>query len=154
MKATRILLLGIIALLYAFQAQAQQEIIIMLYVDTREVRNPNVNDYCSFAQPAEIPNEEYTVEASVGDTIIWKGVSRTHPEDRVLITAINHQGDKGGRDIFGQNRIPGENGEVRGTILNDPGDGLDYKYMLSFRVLNNGDPRPGEFNIDPKIRVR
>ena len=133
--------------------QGQTERIITLRVNTAEIANPNVNDFCDFGQAPEISNEEYTIVANVGDVIIWKGVSTSASEDVVEIRAINHQGDQGGRDIFGANRLEGENGEVRGTILNTTEEGADYKYNLQFRVYNNGTQRGGTFNIDPKIRV-
>ncbi len=133
--------------------QGQTERIITLRVNTAEIANPNVNDFCDFGQAPEISNEEYTIVANVGDVIIWKGVSTSASEDVVEIRAINHQGDQGGRDIFGANRLEGENGEVRGTILNTTEEGADYKYNLQFRVYNNGAQRGGTFNIDPKIRV-
>ena len=154
MKSIKIILLGVITSFWVGQISAQQEIVITLNVNTGEIQNPNVNDYCDFGQPADISNEDYTIEASVGDTIIWRGVSSTDPNDQVMIESINHQGDQGGRDIFGQNRLPGdENGEVRGTIQVSTEGQEPYKYMLSFRVLNNGEPRAGVFNIDPKIKV-
>lgn len=126
---------------------------VTVFVDTGQIRNPNVNDFCNFGQEEGISNEDYTIQANVGDTIVWRGVSSTNPEDQVLIVSINHQGDRGGRDIFGQNRLQGEDGVVRGTIQFDTEGQDDYKYMLSFRVLNNGEPREGVFNIDPKIKV-
>ena len=141
------------ALISAGQVLAQTERVITLYVNTSDIQNPNLNDYCNFGQEEGISNEEYTVEANVGDTIVWVGVSTSNENDQVLIESINHQGDQGGRDIFGQNRLSGEGGEVRGVIQSSTEGEADYKYMLSFRVLNNGEPRGGVFNIDPKIKV-
>lgn len=133
---------------------AQQEHYVTLSVNTAEIQNPNVNDYCNFGQPEGIANEEFTIEANVGDTIIWRGISVSSPGDVVLIEAINHEGNRAGRDIFGSNVLQGQNGEVRGTILYSTAGGADYKYKLSFRVIQNGEPRGGMFHIDPKIRVR
>lgn len=153
MKTIKIVLLGAICLFWTHQNHAQEEIVITLNVNTGEITTPNINDFCNFGQEGDIPNEEYTIEASIGDTIVWRGVSISSPQDQVLIESINHQGDRGGRDIFGENRLTGQDGEVRGTIINGTEEGMDYKYMLSFRVLNNGETRGGIFNIDPKIRV-
>lgn len=133
--------------------QGQVEHVIILEVNTADIENPNVNDFCSFGQGPEISNEDYTIEANVGDTVIWQGVSTSSPNDSVEIRTINHQGSRGGRNIFGSNRLTGENGEVRGLILNTTEEGADYKYKIQFRVYNNGTRRRGTFNIDPKIKV-
>jgi hypothetical protein len=153
MKSLRALCVVILAVFSSGQVLAQTEHVITLYVNTSDIQNPNLNDYCDFGQDEGISNEDYTIEVSVGDTIVWVGQSNSNDNDQVLIESINHQGDQGGRDIFGQNVLRGENGEVRGTIQFSTEGQADYKYMLSFRVLNNGEPRGGVFNIDPKIRV-
>lgn len=153
MKSLRALSVVILALFSSGQVLAQTEHVITLYVNTSDIQNPNLNDYCNFGQDEGISNEDYTIEVSVGDTIVWVGQSNSNDTDQVLIESINHQGDQGGRDVFGQNVLRGENGEVRGTIQFSTEGQADYKYMLSFRVLNNGEPRGGVFNIDPKIRV-
>jgi hypothetical protein len=135
--------------------RAQEEHVITLEVNTADIENPNVNDFCRFqGQDPEVSNEDYTIDARVGDIVIWRGVSTSAPDtDVVEIRAINHQGDQGGRDIFGQNVLRGENGQVIGTILNTTEEGTEYKYLLQFWVYNNGTRRGGTFNIDPRIRV-
>ena len=146
-------LLSLVLLLFAQFMSGQQVREIVLRVDTGNIQNPNVNDFCNFGQPEDISNEDFTTDANVGDTIVWRGISTTNPADQVLIESINHEGDKGGRDIFGRNVLPGENGIVQGVILNSTEEGLPYKYKITFRVLNSGNPRQGVYNIDPKIRV-
>ena len=153
MKSLKVLTVVFLAVFYSGQALAQTEHVITLNVNTSDIQNPNLNDYCNFGQEEGISNEDYTIVASVGDTIIWRGVSSSSDNDEVLIVSINHQGNQGGRDIFGRNRLQGEDGEVRAVIQASTEDEEDYKYMLSFRVLNNGERRGGVFNIDPKIRV-
>ena len=131
----------------------QTQHIITLKVNTSEIEPPDIGAYCTFGQPANVSNEEFTIVVSVGDEVVWQGVSSSNPEDRVEIRAINHQGERGGRDIFGANRLPGQDGVVRGTVLNTTETGADYKYQLQFRVYNNGSQRGGTYIIDPKIRV-
>lgn len=134
--------------------QGQVERIITLEVNTADIQNPNVNDFCRFeGQDPEVSNEDYTIVANVDDVIIWRGISTSSPEDRVEIRAINHEGDRGGRDIFGANRIDGEDGVVRAIILNTTDEGADYKYKIQFWVFNNGTRKGGTFSIDPKIKV-
>jgi hypothetical protein len=140
--------------LFSTGIQAQEEHVITLEVNTAAIENPNVNDFCRFqGQAPEVSNEDYTLEARVGDVVIWRGISISSPDDIVEIRAINHQGDQGGRDIFGQNQLQGENGQVTGRILNTTEEGTEYKYLLQFWVYNNGTRRGGTFNIDPRIRV-
>jgi hypothetical protein len=153
MKSIKIILLAVLSCVWVGHLSAQQEIVITLNVDTGEITAPTIDQFCNFGQEEGISNEEYTIEAEVGDTIVWRGISTSSDQDQVLIVSINHQGDRGGRDIFGENRLEGTDGVVRGTILNGTEEGTDYKYMLSFRVLNNGEARGGLFNIDPKIKV-
>jgi hypothetical protein len=132
---------------------AQTERVITLTVNTPEIDDQNINDQCTFGQPAEISNEDFTIEAAVGDTIVWQGYTEA-TGDQVLIESINHEGDRGGRDIFGQNTLQGEDGVVRGTILSTTEEGADYKYKITFRVIREGNNRRGVYHIDPKIRVR
>jgi 7-keto-8-aminopelargonate synthetase-like enzyme len=152
----RTLFKSVFALIFSMclsaQVVAQTERVITLQVNTVEINSQNVNEQSTFGQAAEISNEEFTVEASVGDTIVWEGVSSVNG-DLVLIEAINHEGARGGRDIFGQNRLPGENGIVRGTILNTTDEGADYKYKITFRIVSDNTNRQGVYHIDPKIRV-
>jgi hypothetical protein len=134
--------------------RAQTERVITLEVNTTDIENPNVNEFCNFqGQDPQVSNEDYTIEANLGDIIIWRGISTSSEEHTVEIRAINHQGNRGGRDIFGSNRLSGENGEVRGTIIQRTEEGADYKYKIQFRVYINGRRQGGTFNIDPKIRV-
>lgn len=154
LKPTSTHRLFVLALLFFAQFAAGQQVReIVLYVDTGNIQNPNVNDFCNFGQPADISNEDFTTDANVGDTIVWRGISSTNPGDQVLIESINHEGDRGGRDIFGQNVLPGENGMVQGVVRNSTAGGPPYKYKITFRVLNNDEPRQGVYNIDPKIRI-
>ena len=140
--------------LFSTVIQAHEEHVITLEVNTSAIENPKVNDFCRFqGQAPEVSNEDYTLEARVGDVVIWRGISISSPDDIVEIRAINHQGDQGGRDIFGQNQLQGENGQVTGRILNTTEEGAEYKYLLQFWVYNNGTRRGGTFNIDPRIRV-
>jgi hypothetical protein len=133
---------------------AQTERVITLEVNTADIENPNVNDFCNFlGQDPGVSNEDYTIDANLGDTIIWRGVSTSSPDHTVEIRAINHQGNQGGRDIFGSNKLSGENGEVRGTIRYRTEAGTVYKYKIQFRVYIDGRRKRGTFNIDPKIRV-
>ena len=152
-SAPRIFLF-LMPLLLLTNLRAQTERVITLEVNTTDIENPNVNDFCNFqGQDPQVSNEDYTIEANLGDIIIWRGVSTSSPEHTVEIRAINHQGNRGGRDIFGDNRLGGENGEVRGTILYRTEAGTDYKYNIQFRVYIDGSRKRGTFNIDPKIRV-
>ncbi len=138
----------------AMSLSAQTVHTITLFVNTAEINAQNMADQCNFGQPAGTSNEEFTLNARVGDIIVWKGVSSNAPEtDMVGISAINHQG---GVNVFGKNVLNGNSQEpemVTGTVVQGaPGD--VNKYMLSFKVFNNGTQRGGTYRIDPKIRVQ
>ncbi len=129
---------------------AQQTHTITLNVNTEEVRKPNASESCDFGQDPDISNEDFTIEANVGDTIIWEGVSSNAPDtDVVNIISINHEG---GKNVFSQNVIRGDGQTVTAVVENgDEGD--EDKYAISFTVLNNGRKRNGMFRIDPKIKI-
>lgn len=129
---------------------AQQTHTIILNVNTGEISKPNASASCDFGQPADISNEDFTIEANVGDTIIWEGVSTNAPEtDVVHIISINHEG---GKNVFSQNIIKGDGERVTAVVENgDEGD--EDKYSISFTVMNDGVKRNGVFRIDPKIKI-
>ena len=138
----------------AISLSAQTVHTITLFVNTAEINAQNMADQCNFGQPAGTSNEEYTIDARLGDIIVWKGISTNAPgTDMVGISAINHQG---GVNVFGKNVLNGNSQEpemVTATIVQGaPGD--VNKYMISFKVFNNGTQRGGTFRIDPKIRVQ
>lgn len=129
-------------------------IVITLYVDTARIDTQKVNAFSNFGQAAGISNEEFTVEANVGDTITWRGVSANAPStDVVNIVSINYEG---GKNIFDQNILK-SNGQspetVSGVAKTKTEDGKKYKYKISFTVLNSGRKRNGTFHIDPKIEI-
>lgn len=130
-------------------------ITVTLYVDTRAVTNQNTQQTCNFGQDAEISNEEYTIQAAVGDTITWEGRSSVNENDVVNIKSINHEG---GKNVFNKNVLIGDGGspekvvgKVVGATGSTPRD--RYKYKLSFKVTTDGQNRNGTFHIDPKIEV-
>lgn len=128
---------------------------IVLYVNTSEITQTNIEEKANFGQPYYITNEDYTTEVSKGDIIIWRGVSVTDTLDVVNIIRIRHEK---GKKLLGKNVLQGNDGDpemVVGMIGNDQaGDDneLEYeKYTLHFTVYNNGTKRNGDFKIDPKI---
>jgi hypothetical protein len=133
-----------------------QNIVVTLYVNTSLIDNQNTATSCNFGQPEGVSNEEFTIDANVGDTVTWQGVSTNAPQtDRVHIKSINHEG---GKNVFGQNVLIGDRGtpeKVVGKVVNKTGDEKKdrFKYKISFTVQNNGQNRNGTFHIDPVIRV-
>jgi len=127
---------------------------ITLYVNTSTIDSQNASLVSNFGQEEDISNEDYTISVSIGDTIIWKGVSSTSPEDDVVnIKSINYEG---GTNIFDQNILKG-NGEDHEEVVGEAVNGSvgdEIKYKISFKVLNNGKRRNGTFHIDPKIQIK
>jgi hypothetical protein len=127
---------------------------ITLFVNTAEVTSQNTATQCSFGQEEGVSNEDYTIDAKVGDIIVWKGVSTNAPEaDMVSIKSINHEG---GVNIFGKNvlRGNGQDPEIVTAVVVQGAPGDVDKYKVSFRVFNDGSKRNGTFHIDPKIRIK
>lgn len=47
--------------------------VITLTVDIEKVNMGNLESTCSFGQDPSIPNEVYTVDVNVRDTVVWAG---------------------------------------------------------------------------------
>ena len=141
--------------------QDQQTHTITLYVNTSEINRENVNEVCYFI--AETSGEDpiqsdgdienFTIEVNLGDIVIWKGVSTSSEDDVVNIKRIKHEK---GPDVFDNPDLPG-NGQnreqVQGTVKRGNRGDIE-KYKIHFKVLINGNPPPGNFKIDPKIKMK
>jgi hypothetical protein len=123
---------------------------IVLQVNTTDIHpGGDIDKYVSFpSQPPGVSAIDFTTNVSLGDTIIWIGVSSSNPfEDEVLIEQINHQG---GDNLLGQNTINGKNGRVVATIKED---GKEEKYVIHFKVIKQGGGPNPTYLIDPKLQI-
>lgn len=129
---------------------------IVLQVNTEDIHpGADVEKYASFVgQLPDSTAKYFTTNVSLGDTIIWIGVSSSNLyDDEVLIEQINYHG---GDNLLGQNVIDGKNGRVIATIK---GTGKEEKYTIRFKVKKSGggpnpNPNPNPtYSIDPKLRV-
>ncbi len=146
-------LIMLAALSFSSMTRVPETITITLNVDTRTINPSNLEEVCNFGQGEGVSNEDYTVEARLGDIIVWQGVSSTAPDtDEVQIKAINHEG---GARVFSKNVLKDtrENPGIVMGVVSEGKDGEEEKYKVQFRVLNDGEKRGGTFNIDPKIRI-
>ena len=139
---------------------SQTTITITLIVDTDTFERADWQSSCSFeAEWADTGDvitsngdlEDFLVEASVDDTIIWEGVSSSSESVIVDITKIKY---KRGARIFKNKTNYGKklNGskkeKVKTKVLYSTNDKPDYKYDLSFKIKHLGS-----FKIDPKMRI-
>ena len=144
-------LLIFILLFFCNTSIAQETIYLTLNVDTAQLSSQDTHQYCYFdGQSESVDTRDFTINANIGDVIVWKGVSTTSEADIIKITSINYHG---GTNVFGQNKIKGVNGVVTGNISKDTAGKPDFKYTISFKVISNGSARPGTFLVDPKIKV-
>ncbi len=128
--------------------------VITLQVDTGNISNSNVDEVSNFGQSPSISNHDFLTEVSLGDIVMWNGVSSSAPDqDKVIITSINHEG---GARIFGRNTLKDskQNPGVVVGIVSEGKEGDEEKYKVSFKVLNRGNQRNGTFHIDPKLQVK
>lgn len=133
-------------------AQEPANIVVTLNVDTGQIEKSNASAFCHFGQDADVSNEDFTIVVNVGDVVTWQGVSTSSPNDIVNIKSINHEG---GKNVFDKNILAGNNAvpeKVEAKVLYPTPDGKEYKYKISFTVMNNGVKRNGTFHIDPKIQ--
>lgn len=128
---------------------AQTEHTVTLNVNTGEIVKPDISPYCNFGQASDVTNEDFTIYVRNGDTIRWVGVSTSSENDGVEIHSINYQG---GKNVLGANVLNGVDGVVTGTVTNAQG-GDEEKYIVFFKVFNNGTQRNGMFQIDPKVKI-
>ena len=146
-----LLLISFVLVSFCNTSFAQETIYVTLNVDTDEVRTEGAHNHCSFeGQPDSMDTREYTVNANVGDVIVWNAVSTSSGRDEVKITSINYEG---GTNVFSANKINGENGVVSGTITKSTAGRDVYKYNISFKIVKNGNLQPGTYVVDPKIKV-
>lgn len=144
-------LLTFILLFFCNTSIAQETIYVTLNVDTAEVKTQDTHSYCYFnGQSESMDTRDFTINANVGDIIVWNAVSTTSDKDQVKITAINYEG---GTNVFTASQMKGQNGVVTGKINKDTAGKEAYKYTVSFKIMSNGSLRPGTFQIDPKIKV-
>lgn len=144
-------LLTFTLLLFCNTLIAQETIYVTLNVDTAQVKTQDTQNYCSFkGQSDSVKTLDFTIDAKVGDTIIWNGVSSTSDNELVKIIAVNLDG---GTNVFSDDKMRGENGVVTGKIRKNTSGKEAYKYTVSFKVLNGGKLKPGTFQISSKIKV-
>lgn len=126
---------------------------VVLLVDVEKIKpNSKGRDFCSFpGQNPTNPNdsiENYTTDVLPGDSVIWMGISTSnHYEDTIIIKKII---PRGGPPVLGDTNII--NGTVRGIINRKAKSKQKQKYMIHFRVIEEGDTSRN-YIIDPKLLV-
>lgn len=128
---------------------AQQTHVVNLTVNTADIDRRSIADNSSFGQTDDTSNEDYTILVSLGDTIVWQGLSSSNPTDHIVnIKSINHVG---GARLFDRNVLNGDNGTPQRVIgiITEGRSGDEKKYNIFFKLSN----KRGTFKIDPKIRM-
>jgi hypothetical protein len=126
---------------------------IVVQVNTADIHpGGDIDKYVSF--PGQAPGvslKDFTTNVSLGDTILWIGVSSSNPfEDEVLIEQINYQG---GDNLLEKNTINGKNGSVMATIKKEGEKGEEEKYVIHIKVKKQGGSPSAMYQIDPKMRL-
>lgn len=128
------------------------DIIVTLHVDTSKISEKNVDSCSNFGQGLGISNENFSISAKVGDTIIWKGVSSNAPKkDLVNITKVHHHS---GNNVFKDKDLKGHGHpeKVSAAVKKDT-NGDHETYTLFFTVYNGEVKRGGQYHIDPKLAI-
>ena len=127
---------------------------ITLYVNTAQItKAEDAYLYAYFeGQPENTDTREFTTFVNPGDMVVWRAVSLSSEADQVLVEMINYQG---GDNLFDSNvlRDTEENRGIVTGVIQAGTQGMEEKYVISFRVFNNGQQRNGIFHIDPKLKV-
>lgn len=140
----------IFSILSIFAVRGQKTHTITLTCDTTEITKENVNKVCSFGQDENISNEDFTLDAAIGDIIVWRGQAKnSNLSSSIVLSQVNYQG---GKNVFGRNTLNDSGGLIIGQVIQgEPGNEL--KYNLKFRVFVDGRRISGTFTIDPRIRI-
>tara|TARA_R110000772_G_scaffold60561_1_gene136717 strand:- start:26 stop:505 length:480 start_codon:yes stop_codon:yes gene_type:complete len=137
---------------------SQETITIKLIVDTANFDPDDLPASCSFEatwESGEVQRstgnlEDFSVEATVNDTIIWEG----HSSSSNQIVDIKQIRRDGGKEIFNKRSHSGSrqgnsNREtVKSKVLYSTENGEDYKYKIKFSIDNGAWHK-----IDPKVTV-
>ncbi len=130
------------------------DIIITLYVNTKEVKHSQTEDYCYlFSEDSNPKNsgtgknnlKDFLTEVELGDNVLWNGISSNAPETDIvkIKQIIRMEGPK----IFKGD--PKGNRTVNAkTVKVTPGNDK-YRYIIQFTVST----KSGVFTIDPKMQV-
>lgn len=136
MKTFRLISFASIAL-FVTSAFAQQTATLACDIEAlRDGSKPA--EVCHFVENPDSNPELFTIEAEVGEEIIWSG------EDSILIRKVKHYG---GTNIFDQD--PEGDGEIIARP-NKKTNGKPYRYKLKFRLEGSNK----QYKIDPIIRSK
>jgi hypothetical protein len=139
---------------------SQETITIKLKVDTDNFDPDDISASCSFEARWESGHverstgnlEDFKVEATVEDTIIWEGQAL----DSVGIVDIKKIRRDSGKEIFkGRTHLGSKQGNseketVKSKVLYSTKNHDDYKYSISFKINKKGKTH----KIDPKITIK
>lgn len=145
-----ILFSGLILLSTLSYAQGKK-IDVLLTVDVDNITQENMEETCSFGQPEDVSNEDFTTNVQVADEVKWK-ISRLDGS-RGSAKLVKYKHDRGNR-FFGKDTIPQKNGNIKGIVSNEAGEiGAEEKYSLGFKVKKRGESDWTYYMIDPKLKL-
>ncbi len=123
---------------------AQTTHTVTLVCDSESIKHADPYTVCYFVNQGEgTDTREFTIEANVGDTIVWQGF--TLSDDTLEIRKIKYEK---GTNVFDKDEIDG-NTTVIAAIKESTKDKPNYTYKISFKVNGKGKM----YSIDPLISV-
>ena len=147
--------ISLIILFFSFsliseKLNAQKKIEITLIVDVDSIDSSNLDQTCSFGQPADISNEDYTTGVSIGDEVKWKVEVKDGSKGSAKLSKFKHDN---GKKFFNKDTIGARSGKIKGKIESGSGSiGDTEKYTLEFEVKKKNGARE-TFSIDPKLKL-
>ncbi len=152
MKLKVTFLMLIFSLVYTnLDLNAQNTRIITLEVDTDNINQENIEETCTFGEPASVSIKDFTYEVQRNDVIIWEGKPAQEGNGLVRITEFRHDN---GVELLGKRRIrdTDNTGVVVGRVIaGQPGD--EEIYFIKFIVRKKGSQEWNEYIIDPKLKL-
>lgn len=126
-------------------ALAQTTHTITLHVDTEEITKSNLSSTCNFGQATNISNEDFNLDVSIGDSIVWNIIATdSDPRD---VNLVNVKFERG-RNLLQSSQVNDKKGKVKAKITQGA-KGQFEKYSIRFRVKGKG-----AFVIDPKLTIK
>jgi len=133
------------ALFLVINSAFGQEHTATLVCDVQALNNDTpASEACYFAEEEDVNPIDFTIEANIGDEILWSGETDADG-NTIQIKKIKFER---GTEVFNSIEKEGASTIVR-TVKFSTKNKPDYKYTISFKINDTGRL----YKIDPKVRV-
>ena len=138
-------------LLFPAFSFAQQQIDLVILVETNTITQENIAETCRFEnQPENTSILDYITYVSMNDEIKWKVKRADDNQGSVKLVKFKHEN---GTNFFNKDSIPEKNGRIKGKIVNGNEDEVE-KYTIEIKVKKKDENGWTIYAIDPKLQMK